>query len=51
MSSAGAPKFDSCVSKPKEHATGLIGFATLPIRRSSLIGGCNAVERPSIGAV
>src|ERR1700752_4312128 len=40
MSSAGrAANSDGCVSKPKEHATGLIGFAA-QIRRSSLIGSC-----------
>src|SRR5580700_11017945 len=38
MSSAGrAANSNGCVSKPKEHATGLIGFAA-QIRRSSLIG-------------
>ena len=43
MSSAGrAANSNGCVSKPKEHATGLIGFAA-QIRRSSLIGSC-AVE-------
>src|SRR6201981_1707616 len=37
MSSAGrAANSNGCVSKPKEHATGLIGFAAR-IRRSSLI--------------
>src|ERR1700745_1233408 len=40
MSSAGrAANSNGCVSKPKEHATGLIGFAA-QIRRSSLIGSC-----------
>src|ERR1700740_1562628 len=40
MSSAGrAANSTGCVSKPKEHATGLIGFAA-QIRRSSLIGSC-----------
>src|ERR1700756_4270655 len=40
MSSAGrAANSNGCVSKPKEHATGLIGFAA-QIRRFSLIGTC-----------
>src|SRR6266566_8394642 len=40
MSSAGrAANSNGCISKPKEHATGLIGFAA-QIRRSSLIGSC-----------
>jgi hypothetical protein len=40
MSFAGrAANSNGCVSKPKEHATGLIGFAA-QIRRSSLIGSC-----------
>src|ERR1700722_16927541 len=40
MSSAGrAANSNGCDSKPKEHATGLIGFAA-QIRRSSLIGSC-----------
>src|ERR1700736_4312235 len=40
MSSAGrAANSNGCVSKPKEHATGLIGYAA-QIRRSSLIGSC-----------
>ena len=40
MSSAGrAANSNGCVLKPKEHATGLIGFAA-QIRRSSLIGSC-----------
>ena len=40
MSSAGrAANSNGCVLKPKEHATGLIGFAA-QIRRSSLIGNC-----------
>src|SRR6516225_8744558 len=40
MSSAGrAANSNGCVSKPKEHAIGLIGFAA-QIRRSSLIGSC-----------
>src|SRR6185437_17022474 len=40
MSSAGrAANSNGCVSKPKEHATGLSGFAA-QIRRSSLIGSC-----------
>src|SRR6476659_9628747 len=40
MSSAGrAANSNGCVSKPKEHATGLIGFAA-QIGRSSLIGSC-----------
>src|ERR1700726_4472174 len=40
MSSAGrAANSNGCVAKPKEHATGLIGFAA-QIRRSSLIGSC-----------
>src|SRR5208282_6524240 len=40
MSSAGrAANSNGCVSKPKEHATGLIGCAA-QIRRSSLIGSC-----------
>ena len=40
MSSAGrAANSNGCVSKPKERATGLIGFAA-QIRRSSLIGSC-----------
>src|ERR1700751_2646681 len=40
MSSAGrAANSNGCVSKPKEHATGLIGFAA-QIRRASLIGSC-----------
>ena len=40
MSSAGrAANSNGCVSKPKEHATGLIGFAA-QIRRSLLIGSC-----------
>src|SRR6202162_1839719 len=40
MSSAGrAANSTGCVSKPKEHATGLIGFAA-QIRRSSLISSC-----------
>ena len=37
--SACAANSNGCVSKPKEHATGLIGFAA-QIRRSSLIGSC-----------
>src|SRR6201987_5492067 len=40
MSYAGrAANSNGCVSKPKEHAIGLIGFAA-QIRRSSLIGSC-----------
>src|SRR5271165_5817108 len=40
MSSAGrAANSSGCVARPKEHATGLIGFAA-QIRRSSLIGSC-----------
>src|ERR1019366_3489696 len=40
MSSAGrAASSSGCVARPKEHATGLIGFA-VQIRRSSLIGSC-----------
>jgi hypothetical protein len=40
MSSAGrAANSNGCVSKPKERATGLIGFAA-QIRHSSLIGSC-----------
>src|SRR6478609_6305863 len=40
MSSAGrAANSNGCASKPKEHATGLIGFAA-QIRRSLLIGSC-----------
>ena len=40
MSSAGrAANSNGCVLKPKEHATGLIGFAA-QIRCSSLIGSC-----------
>src|SRR6202140_2402016 len=40
MSSAGrAANSNGCVSKPKEPATGLIGYAA-QIRRSSLIGSC-----------
>src|SRR5437773_12039429 len=38
MSSAGrAANSSDCAARPKEHATGLIGFAA-QIRRSSLIG-------------
>src|SRR5258708_28048198 len=40
MSFAGGDaNSNGCVAKPKEHATGLIGFAA-QIRRSSLIGSC-----------
>src|SRR5258706_14825551 len=40
MSSAGrAGNLSGCVARPKERATGLIGFAA-QIRRSSLIGSC-----------
>ena len=40
MSSAGrAANSNGCASRPKEHATGLIGFAA-QIRRSSVIGSC-----------
>src|ERR1700751_3640636 len=40
MSSSGrGANSNGCLSKPKEHATGLIGFAA-HIRRSSLIGSC-----------
>src|SRR5262249_54356283 len=40
MSSAGrAANLSGCVARPKERATGLIGFAA-QIRRSSLIGSC-----------
>src|ERR1700688_4205537 len=40
MSSAGrAANSNGCVARPKEHATGLIGYAA-QIRRSSLIGSC-----------
>ena len=40
MSSAGrAANSNGCVSRPKEHETGLSGFAA-QIRRSSLIGSC-----------
>ena len=40
MSSAGRVASSSgCVARPKEHVTGLIGFA-VQIRRSSLIGSC-----------